>query len=124
MDGEVSYLFLYVGSFLGSCMWMALLGYNAMGLFSFMREDTEGEVASPLAKAAWAISFASFLLGPCAWFGASCALILVRMERGRMYSEKSSLAGATPCRIAGINAGITLMMWAAITVGLVATAVQ
>ncbi len=122
---DSSALFLtYVSLFMGSCMWFILVFYNLAGLFSYSREDTDGESASAMAKMAWAIGFLSFLLGPCAFLGALLAIVLSRVETGRMYSEKSSLAGATPCRMASVNGGVNLLMWVIFTAGIVAGLMQ
>ena len=116
-----SFFFMYVAGTLGSCVGALLFLYNVVGLVSFMREDTGGESASMLAKAAWAIGFLSGLLGPCMWFGAVIALILARVERGRIYAEKSPLAGATPCRMASVNGGLMLVIWVVFTAGALST---
>lgn len=113
--------FLYATAGLSSCMWMVLFLYNLVGVISFMREDTGGESASMLSKAAWALGFFSIFVFPCAWFFALVAIGLARFERGRIYKEQSPLAGATPCRMASVNAGITLVLWALVTAGAVAT---
>ena len=52
-----SLFLLYAASGFGSCIWMLLLIYNVIMLFGFMREDTDGEAASAMSKAAWAIGF-------------------------------------------------------------------
>lgn len=109
-----AFFFLYVGAFFGSCMGLFLLLYNVVGLVGFLREDNV-EPASALAKAAWAVGLLSGLLGPCAWVGAVLALILARVERGRIYAETSSLSGATPCRMATVNGGLILAMWAVLS---------
>lgn len=118
---ETNFFFMYVTGLLGSCMSMILLVYNLVGLISYMREDTGGEKASGLAKAAWFIGFAAGFLGPCAWFGALLALILARVERSRIYAEKAPLAGATPCRMASVNGGVMLLIWTVFTGGMLAT---
>jgi len=127
MEGEAvanSWFFLYGSAFLGSCLFGVLVLYNIVGAIGFMREDTGGESSSALAKAAWLVGLASFLLGPCAWMGAVLAIVLARVERGRIYEEKASLAGATPCRMASVNGGVTLLLWAMLTAGMVATYLQ
>lgn len=122
MDGSSAnaFFFLYVTGFFGSCMGLFLLLYNVVGLVGFLREDNT-EPASGLAKAAWAVGFFSGLLGPCAWVGAVLALVLARVERGRIYAETSSLSGATPCRMATVNGGLILAMWAILSFGSLAT---
>lgn len=120
-DAANSLFFIYVAGTLGSCIGILLFLYNVVGVVSFLREDTGGESASMLSKGAWAIGFLSLLLGPCAWFGALLALILARVERGRIYAEKSPLAGATPCRMASVNGGLVLVIWAIFTAGILAS---
>ena len=123
MEADGSALFLtYISLFMGSCMWFILVVYNLAGLFSYSREDTDGESASGMAKAAWAIGFLAFLLGPCSVLGSLLAIILSRVETGRMYAEESSLAGATPCRMASVNGGVNILMWVIISAGLIAAA--
>ena len=124
MEAEGGFFAAYVGSALCSCMFMGLVLYNLYGLFSYSREDTGDERASGFAKAAWALSFFAFLLGPCSWVGALTALIIARVERGRMYAEKSPLAGATLLRIAGVNAGVTILQWLVITAAMSVTWMQ
>ena len=126
MEGEAAanpYFFAYVSGILGSCGFMILVLYNLIGLIGFLREDTT-EKASGLSKAAWAIGFLSFMFGPCTWFAAALALILARIERGRIYQEKSPLASATPCRMANINGAINLVIWLVITGGMIGTWMQ
>ena len=114
--GANSLVILYVSSGIGSCAWVALLLYNLVALIGFFRESTEGS-ASMLSKAAWAVGFFSFLLGPCAWFGGLVAIVLASVERRRIYQDKSSFASATPCRHASVNGwviiGLTALMFGA-----------
>ena len=116
------FFLLYAASGFGSCIWFLLMFYNLISLIQFMRSDTDGETASGLSKAAWAVGFLSFLLGPCMWFGAVIALIMSKVERGRIYTEVSSFASSTPCTMGSINGGVTLVMYAVFLVGALAGA--
>ena len=108
MEADGSALFLtYISLFLGSCVGFILLLNNLAGLFSYSREDTDGESASAMAIAA--SIFASLL-----------AIVLSRVETGRMYAEESSLAGATPCRMATVNGVANILIWVLLTGGLIA----
>ena len=121
MEADGSALFLtYISLFLGSCVGFILLLNNLAGLFSYSREDTDGESASAMAIAAWAIGFLAFLLGPCSIFASLLAIVLSRVETGRMYAEESSLAGATPCRMATVNGVANILIWVLLTGGLIA----
>lgn len=111
---------LYVSATLGSCLWFIMLAYNVGALFSFIRNKGDDK-PSGLSMAAWAVGFLSFLLGPCAWFGAILAMVLANVERRRIFQDKSTFASATPCRHASVNSGFTLLMWVLITGGLVLT---
>jgi hypothetical protein len=111
------FFLLYVSSGMGSCIWMILVFYNLISLVGFMRSDTGGESASVLSKLAWAVGFFSFMLGPCAWLGAVAALIMAKVERGRIYEEASTVASSTPCSMASINGGVTLVLCALFMAG-------
>jgi len=105
-------LFLYVAAGLGSCVGLVLLMYNVVAAVLFMREEGDG-VSSGLAKAAWATGvFALFTWAvPCVGLlVALTAVVLGRVERGRIYRDESSLAGATPVRMASVNGGVALAM--------------
>jgi hypothetical protein len=104
------FFLLWVSSGMGSCIWMILVFYNLISLVGFMRSDTGGESASGLSKAAWAIGFFSFMLGPCACLGAIGALVMAKVERERIYAETSTVASSTPCSMASINGGVTLIL--------------
>ncbi len=121
-QAATGFFVLYAALGFGSCVWFLLMFYNLISLVGYMRTDTDGETASGLSKAAWAIGFFSFLLGPCMWFGSFVALLMARVERGRIYAESSSFASSTPCNMASINGGVTLLMYAIFAVGALSAA--
>ena len=116
-----AFFLLYASSGFGSCIWFLLMFYNLIALIQYMRSDTDGETASGLSKAAWAVGFFSFLLGPCMWFGAVIALIMARVERGRIYDERSSFASGTPATMGSINGGVTLLMYVIFLAGVLSS---
>ena len=111
MDSSGSLFLLYAGSTLGTATILGLVGYNLLGLFRYLKQPSPEEAASTLAVTAWALSFVAFLCGPCSWVPAGCTAVLIRVERRRMYEERSSLAGATPLRLASVNVVLTLVQW-------------
>jgi hypothetical protein len=104
---------------LASCIGTTLLAYNAIALVMFMREDSEGP-ASGLAKGAWAVGLTSLFLSglPCLGvFLPFIAIILGRIERGRIYRDDSPLSGATPVRMGTVNAWIAILLFLLMTAG-------
>ena len=97
---------------LGSCFVSILLLYNLVTAILYLREDTDG-VSSGLAKAAWATGVLA-VLGwwfPCVGtLIAIAAIVMARAERGRIYRDESSLAGATPIRMAQIDGWVVLVV--------------
>lgn len=92
---------------------VVLLGiYNVIAGILFLRERIDGN-ASWIAKIAWALSAASLAMWclPCLGTGAALtAMLLARIERGRIYASKAPLASATPVRMARINGGWALIL--------------
>ena len=106
-------IFLYVSAGIGSCLSMILLLYNVVAGVLFLREDTGDERAGGLAKAAWALGLVALLAWPLPCVGsllAISAMVISRVERGRIYRDESSLAGATPVRMGSVNGGVALMI--------------
>ncbi len=114
-EGEMqsaNLVFLYVGAGLGSCLGFALLLYNLVAGVLFMREETEGS-SSGMAKVAWALGIVALLAWPAPCIGALiaiAAMVISRVERGRIYRDESSLAGATPVRMGSVNGSIALLI--------------
>ena len=106
---------------IGSCFVAILLLYNLVTAILYLREDTDG-VASGLAKAAWATGVLA-VLGwwfPCVGtLIAIGAIVLGRMERGRIYRDEASLAGSTPIRMAQIDGWVVLVVQLLAMVGMV-----
>ena len=104
-----SYVLAYIGGGIGWCVIMLLILLNLWNLISMMREKSD-ESASAMAKAAWAVGFASMFLGPCGWFTALVAIVLAKIETGRIYRGESSIRSATPARMASINGGMYIIV--------------
>ncbi len=103
---------LYLAGGVGSCLGMLLLLYNLVAAVLFLREETEGS-SSGLAKAAWALGLVALFLwwAPCLGsMVALVAMVVARIERGRIYRDESSLAGATPVRMGNVNGGVALLL--------------
>ncbi len=115
-------VFLYVTGGIGSCVGFILLLYNVVAALLFMREQTDG-TSSGLAKAAWATGLLALFLWPMPCIGsvvAIAAIVLSRVERGRIYRDESSLAGATPVRMGSVNGGVALLIQILALIGLIA----
>ncbi|HHO50982.1 MAG TPA: hypothetical protein ENK18_08955 [Deltaproteobacteria bacterium] len=113
-------VFLWVSAGLGSCLGLILLLYNIVAAVLFMREETEG-TSSGLAKAAWALGIVALLTWPAPCVGsliAIAAMMLSRVERGRIYRDESSLAGATPVRMGSVNGGMALLLQVLVFAGI------
>jgi hypothetical protein len=97
---------------IGSCFVALLLVYNLVTAILYLREDTDG-ASSGLAKAAWATGVLA-VLGwwfPCVGtLIAIAAILLARVENGRIYRDEASLSGATPVRMAQIDGWIVLLV--------------
>jgi len=112
MLAGANWMFFSLSASIGSCIGMLLLAYNVIALIMFMREDSEGS-SSGLAKAAWGVGLMAvfFALTPCfGLFLPLIAIILARVERGRIYRDESPLAGATPVRMGSVNGGVALLI--------------
>jgi hypothetical protein len=123
MLAGANWMFFSIAAGLGSCIGMLLLAYNVIAVAMFMREDTDG-ASSGMAKAAWGVGVLSlfFSMTPC--FGVLLplvAIILSRVERGRIYRDESPLAGATPVRMGSVNGGVALLIWLITTAGMMAS---
>ena len=117
---------LYLAGGVGSCLGMLLLLYNLVAAVLFLREDTE-ESSSGLAKAAWGLGLLAVFLWWTPCFGsllAIVAMILARVERGRIFRDEAPLAGATPVRMGNVDGGITLLLQFLLFVGIVASALS
>lgn len=122
MSGNLVLLYLTGG--VGSCLGMILLLYNLVAAVLFLREDTE-EGSSGMAKAAWAVGLMSLFLWWMPCVGAVVALVaivLARIERGRIFRDEAPLAGATPVRMGNVDGGIALLLQFLMFVGFVASA--
>lgn len=115
-------LFMYVSGGLGSCMGLILLLYNVVAALLFMREETEGN-SSGLAKASWALGLLALFLWWLPCLGAVVSLVAIavsRVERGRIYRDESSLAGATPVRMGSVNGSVALLLQILLFLGIIA----
>jgi hypothetical protein len=117
---------LYGAGGIGSCLVALLLLYNLVSAVLFLREETDG-VASPMAKAAWAVGVLA-VLGwwfPCVGAVlAIAAIVLAQVERGRIYRDESTFAGSTPIRMGRIDGIIVLIVQLILIGGMVASAVR
>jgi hypothetical protein len=117
---------LYGAGGLGSCLVALLLLYNLVGAVLFLREETDG-VASPMAKAAWAVGVLA-VLGwwfPCVGAVlAIVAIVLAQIERGRIYRDESTFAGSTPIRMGRIDGIVVLVVQVLLIGAMVASAMR
>jgi hypothetical protein len=90
-----------------SCFAIVITLYNLWTAITMMRSTEEG--ASGLSKAAWAVSVLAYFTGPCGLFFALVAVIMSRIETGRVWREESPISSATPCRMASINAAMLVL---------------
>jgi hypothetical protein len=115
-----SYFILYLFGGVGNCVVMLLALYNVIALVGVMRSDDEG-ASSGLAKGAWGMGCLSVVFFPCAPILSIVAMILSRLEIGRVYRDESPLASATPARMGSVNGGVALLVFALWSVGVLAT---
>jgi hypothetical protein len=111
-----SYFILYLFSGVGQCVLLLLALYNLVAFINVMR--SEGEGASPVAKAAWGIGCLSALVYPCAPLLSLIAVVLSRIEIGRVYRDESPLGSATPARMGSVNGGIAFLAWVLLVLGI------
>lgn len=117
-------MLVYATGGAGSCVGMLVLFYNLVAAILFLREETDGK-SSGLAKAAWALGLLALLLWwlPCmGGLLAILAILVARFERGRIYRDDSSLAGATPVRMGSLDGFVALPLQLLSLLGLVAGA--
>jgi hypothetical protein len=122
MDG-VNLVFLYLTGSMGSCVGVLVLLYNLISVVLYLREETEGR-SSGVAIAAWAIGVLATLIWwlPCVGgLAALLAVLVARMERGRIYRDQAPLAGATPVRMAHGNGNIALVLHSILMFSLLAS---
>ena len=93
-----------------SCFGLLLLVYNVFGVVSLIRDKRDERPASPMSLAAWGVSLASLFLGPCALIPALLALVLARVESGRIFAEQSSMRSTGPVHMANVNAAIAIVL--------------
>lgn len=110
---------LYLASGVANCIVLFLALYNLVVLVGVMRADEDDGAVSGLAKGAWGIGCLSALFVPCAPFLSLVALVLSRLEIGRVYRDESSLASATPARMGSVNGGVAFLVWVLLTAGTV-----
>ena len=101
VSGGSGVLYGVVGGSLG-CFGLALLVYNAVALFKYLREDTT-EKASTMAIAAFALGVVS-ICGGC--FLAWLPCVLANIERKKIYREESSLRSTGLVRAASLTSGV------------------
>lgn len=115
-------ILMYVSGGMGSCVGLVVLLYNLVTAVLFLREETEG-TSSGLAKASWALGLAALFTWflPCVGgLLAIAAIVVARVERGRIYRDESSLAGATPVRMGSVDGGVALLLQLLMFVGMLA----
>lgn len=109
-----NFVLLYLTGGIGSCVGLVVVLYNLVAAVLYMREETEGR-SSSVAITAWAIGVLATLLWwlPCVGgIAGMVAIVVARLERGRIYRDQSSLAGATPVRMGIVNGTMALAMHA------------
>lgn len=94
----------------GNCIILLLALYNLIALIGVMRSKDEGG-ASAIAKGAWGVGCLSAVIFPCAPLLSLVAIIMSRIEIGRVYRDESPLASATPARMGSVNGGVALLVW-------------
>src|SRR5688500_7116540 len=107
-------MLLWVGVGIGSCIGVLLALYNLYVLVQFLRAP--GDKASPMSLGAWILSFASLFLGPCGLFTGLIALVLARIEQGRIYNEQSSPSSQTPVNMASVNFAVFVIVSIVMTI--------
>lgn len=101
-------LWLSIGA--TSCFAILLLGYNLSGVVSLVRDKRDERPASPMSLVAWGLSIASLFLGPCGFLTALIALLLARIESGRIFAEQSSMRSTGPVHMANVNAAMAIVL--------------
>lgn len=114
--GGTSFFILYLFAGVGNCVILMLALYNLVALIGVMRSGDEVG-ASGLAKGAWGIGCLSAVIFPCAPLLSLIAIVLSRVEIGRVYRDESPLSSATPARMGSVNGGIALLVWFLVVVG-------
>jgi len=109
-------LYLFVG--IGQCITLLLALYNVVAVVGVMRSEDEGS-ASGMAKGAWGVGCLSMLFIPCAPVLSILAIVLSRIEIGRVYRDESPLASATPARMGSVNGGMALLVFVLMFTGAV-----
>lgn len=116
-------IFLYFTGGIGSCVGVLVVLYNLVAVVLYLREETDGR-SSGVALTSWAIGTLSVLVWwvPCVGGAAALlAMLISRIERGRIYRDEAPLAGATPVRMANLNGATALALQAGLMVVLLAS---
>lgn len=122
MDGA-NLVFLYLTGGIGSCVGVVVVLYNLIAAALYMREETEGR-SSAMAITSWAIGMLAMFVWWLPCVGGIAGLLAVavsRLERGRIYRDESSLAGATPVRMGYVNGGMALILQLVLLISMVAS---
>lgn len=117
-SGMPSMFIFGLSASVGSCIFLLLVLYNLVALIGVMRSDDEVG-ASGLAKAAWGVGFLSVIFITCSPLLSLIAVVLSRVEIGRVYRDESPLASATPARMGSVNAGVAFVIWLILAMGAV-----
>ncbi|MEQ1503146.1 MAG: hypothetical protein ABMB14_12990 [Myxococcota bacterium] len=123
MTAGANHVLLYFTGGIGSCMLVLVVLYNLVAVALYLREETEGR-SSAMAIVAWAMGVLSTLLWwmPCVGgIAGMFAVVVSRLERGRIYRDESSLAGATPVRMGSVNGWLAIAMHSVLMLALVSS---
>lgn len=102
---------MYAGGGIGACLTAVLLLSNAMSAFRYFTREGD-EPASPMSLAAWALSLAWLILGPCGFLTSVIALVLARIERAKVFRQEASPWTMLPCSTATTNSIMSLAIMA------------
>jgi hypothetical protein len=97
----------WLGAGLGACVLVVMAIINGMGVVRYLRR-TGDDAATALSLGGWVMSVVGLFLGPCALLTAVAALIIARLETGRVQREEASAWTLIPCQMMRINGLLTL----------------
>jgi ectoine hydroxylase-related dioxygenase (phytanoyl-CoA dioxygenase family) len=94
---------------MGACLTTLLLLSNAMSVFRYVTRQGE-EPASTMSLAAWGLSLAWLILGPCGFLTSIIALVISRTEKAKVFAQEASPWTMIPCSVATTNSLMSIVI--------------
>ena len=116
MDGmDTGTMCMYVGLGVAVLLMGATALSNVISLVRYLSGQGE-EGSTGMALAAWALSAASYLLGPCGIVTVIAAFVMARIERAKVMTGEAGAWTALPCSLTTSNGVSFVIAWGLVSV--------